>query len=187
MVGLYGNVQVTMDATEKNKLAAANLKALRSQWELSRDRVISLLEERGISLHVNSLRRIEEGLQPLKLQESIAFADIYGITLDELINSPMDWPTSVLSFEAREGEVRIDQLLEALEAFAYSVKTSAGSLAEFRNEHSQNEKYRELERKIGPWSAGLKALKEPFTKLNRDVSCIDSTLDEVDELLNGSR
>ena len=59
-----------MDATQKNELAAANLKALRSQWGLSRDRVVSMLEERGISLHVNSLRRIEEGVQPLELQES---------------------------------------------------------------------------------------------------------------------
>lgn len=70
--------------------AAANLKALRESKNLSRQNLIDELKERGLNLHSTSLRRIEEGIQPMKVSEASHFANYFGISLDQLIEVPID-------------------------------------------------------------------------------------------------
>ncbi|MGP5242519.1 hypothetical protein [Corynebacterium flavescens] len=70
--------------------AAANLKTLRESKNLSRQNLIDEMKEHGLNLHSTSLRRIEEGIQPMKVNEASHFADYFGITLDQLVERPID-------------------------------------------------------------------------------------------------
>lgn len=188
VVGHAGKLQVELvDARQKNDLAAENLKSLRSQNELSRDRVITLLKERGVSLHVNSLRRIEEGLQPLKLQEAIAFSDIYGITIDELINSPLVWPESVFAFEIRNAESMLKDLANSVWKFAYSLQSGKATLLNFADEYAGSEHYQKLSARIGPWQAGLIEMAKTLEVMGVEHSLLDEALSELKELGDGPR
>lgn len=74
--------------TSSSNFSAENLRQLRSNAGFSRNHLIEQLGRRGVEMHVNSLRRIEEGEQPMKIQEAIAFADIFGMGLDEFVTRP---------------------------------------------------------------------------------------------------
>ncbi|MDN6739186.1 MAG: hypothetical protein L0L74_03660 [Corynebacterium casei] len=176
-----------MDATQKNELAAANLKALRSQWGLSRDRVVSMLEERGISLHVNSLRRIEEGVQPLKLQESIAFADIYGMTISDLIDSPLEWPETVFASIIRGGETDLEEIANAAGKLAYTIKFAHSNLNELAEDHSENGYYRDLESRLQPWLEVAIKVMESLNGFDLDLNYLRQMISEIGEIRNGSR
>lgn len=175
-----------MDAKQMNELAADNLKALRSQYGLSRDKVVSMLEERGISLHVNSLRRIEEGLQPLKLQESIAFADIYGITINELIESPLEWPETVFSSIIKSGETDLEEIVTAAEKLAYTIKFAQSNLVELSEDHSENSYYRDLESRLQPWLETAGKIMQSLEGLNVDLNYLRQMISEIGEN-DGSR
>lgn len=70
--------------------AAANLKKLRESKKLSRQNLIDELKKDGLSIHATSLRRIEEGEQPMKVNEASHFASYFGISLDQFIEIPID-------------------------------------------------------------------------------------------------
>ncbi|HJG64871.1 helix-turn-helix domain-containing protein [Corynebacterium stationis] len=177
----------TMDARQKNDLAAENLKSLRSQHGLSRDRVIALLNERGISLHVNSLRRIEEGEQPLKLQEVVAFSDIYGLTIDELINSPLAWPETNFAFEKRDGEAKLEDIVDAVWRFAYNLQGINATLHQFSDEYASNSYFRELESNFLPWLTVVREIRQSLKNTGADLSLLDETLTELKANAYGSR
>lgn len=45
------------------------------------------MSERGADIHVTTLKRIEEGDQPVKVDELVALSEIYGVPVEEIINS----------------------------------------------------------------------------------------------------
>lgn len=110
---------------ELNDYSAANLRKLRSNKEMSRQELASHLAEFGIHLHVNSLKRIEDGDQPMKLQEAVAFSKVFQIELEDFVFSPVDvigaeiWQRQVL---LREGIAVVFDDLNQLRAVLVEVE-----------------------------------------------------------------
>lgn len=73
---------------ELENIFAFNLRRLRELRGDSRSRVIQYLEKRGIKMHMTTLKRIEDGEQQPKLSEAVAFAEIFGVTVDDLVQVP---------------------------------------------------------------------------------------------------
>ena len=70
--------------------AAINLKALRTAANMSRQALIDGIKEKnGLTLHSTSLRRIEEGEQPMKVNEAMHFASFFEVPLDVFIKAPI--------------------------------------------------------------------------------------------------
>lgn len=70
--------------------AAINLKALRAAANMSRQALIDGLKEKnGLTLHSTSLRRIEEGEQPMKVDEAMYFADFFDVPINAFIEAPI--------------------------------------------------------------------------------------------------
>ena len=70
--------------------AAVNLKALRTAANMSRQALIDgIKESNGLTLHSTSLRRIEEGEQPMKVNEAMHFANFFEVPLDAFIEAPI--------------------------------------------------------------------------------------------------
>lgn len=70
--------------------SAENLKQLRAQTRMSRREVLHLLHDLGIDMHETTLRRIEEGIQPMKVPEAVAFSQVFGTTVEELATGGAD-------------------------------------------------------------------------------------------------
>lgn len=79
-----------MSPRQVSNFAAANIAALRNQSKMSRRALVDLLEERGVHLQETSLKRIEDGNQSVKIEEAVAFADIFGQDLETFITEPID-------------------------------------------------------------------------------------------------
>lgn len=70
--------------------AAVNLKSLRTAANMSRQALIDgIKESNGLTLHSTSLRRIEEGEQPMKVNEAMHFANFFEVPLDAFIEAPI--------------------------------------------------------------------------------------------------
>lgn len=78
-----------------------NLRQFRDKTKMSRQRLSDLLSERGISLHSNSIKRIEDGIQPLKLDEAVALTEIFSVNLNDFVYQPVG------GIEAEVGAARI--------------------------------------------------------------------------------
>lgn len=70
--------------------ASINIAELRKRTGLSRQSLVNALAERGVSLQPTSLKRIEEGTQQVKIEELIAFSDIFDISFEDLIMRPLN-------------------------------------------------------------------------------------------------
>lgn len=96
--------------------AAINLKALRTAANMSRQALIDGIKEKnGLTLHSTSLRRIEEGEQPMKVNEAMHFANFFEVPLDAFIESPIDNSytevrADLKTYASRLYELRIDLL-----------------------------------------------------------------------------
>lgn len=91
-----GKLQAMTEIKQPVNYAAANIKELRKETGMSRRELVDKLAERGVSLHQTSLRRVEEGEQAVKIEEAIAMADIFGMTLEQFVTSPVDRRTAFL-------------------------------------------------------------------------------------------
>lgn len=78
------------DFQQPANFTVQNLRELRKQTGMSRRALIERLGEHGIEMHPNSLRRIEEGHQPMKIHEAQAFAEIFKIGLAEFVTQPVN-------------------------------------------------------------------------------------------------
>lgn len=67
-----------------------NLRELRNTSGMSRRELLEKLQEHGVEMHANSLRRIEDGEQPMKIHEAQAFAAIFNIGLEQFIIQPIN-------------------------------------------------------------------------------------------------
>lgn len=67
---------------------ARNLSKIRAERGYSRREVLELLKSEGIEINPTSFRRMEAGSQPLRIGEVVDFAKIYGVAVQELIDSP---------------------------------------------------------------------------------------------------
>ncbi|AIK86030.1 hypothetical protein CGLAR1_12535 [Corynebacterium glutamicum] len=83
-------VQVTHPMEQPENYTAENLRELRDTSKMSRQTLIEKLRSLGIDMHANSLRRIEEGSQPMKIHEAVAFAQIFKIGLEQFITQPIN-------------------------------------------------------------------------------------------------
>ena len=91
--------------------AAINIRKLRTNKGMSRQEMTEKLSDLGIQMHVNSLRRIEEGNQPIKLFEAIAFAEMFQMGLEQLVSSPLDPIEANVTKHFLELEYKIVELM----------------------------------------------------------------------------
>lgn len=70
--------------------SSANLVELRKRAGFSRREFLEKLEaEEGVKLHPTTLRRIEDGEQPMKVPEALAVSSVFGIDLDDFVAAPI--------------------------------------------------------------------------------------------------
>jgi transcriptional regulator with XRE-family HTH domain len=69
---------------------ASNLKTLRAQHGYTMEQAIAALAQRGLTLQLSTLSRLENGKRALKLHEAPAIADLYGISLAWLLVDPIE-------------------------------------------------------------------------------------------------
>ncbi|AZA11095.1 helix-turn-helix domain-containing protein [Corynebacterium gerontici] len=69
--------------------ANVNVKTLRGLSGMSRRQLVEELGYRGVSLPQTSLSRIENGEQAVKIEEAIAFADIFEVPLEGFLLEPI--------------------------------------------------------------------------------------------------
>lgn len=81
--------------------ASTNVRELRAAFRMSRRALVEALGDRGVNLHQTSLRRIEEGEQSVKIEEAIAFADVFCMDLEEFITKPLYSKRAQAALDAR--------------------------------------------------------------------------------------
>lgn len=96
------------DFQQPTNFTVQNLRELRKQTGMSRRVLIERLGEHGIEMHPNSLRRIEEGHQPMKVQEVLAFAEIFNIDLTEFITQPINPASAKIEGAVQELQELLD-------------------------------------------------------------------------------
>lgn len=74
--------------------SSENLKTLRQLTGMSRKALLEKMEEAGVAMHATTLKRIEDGEQPMKANEAARFAELFGVGLDDFITRPMDERTA---------------------------------------------------------------------------------------------
>lgn len=74
-------------ADSVTEVVSENLRRLRDERGISRRKLQQLLEDAGVPIHVTTLKRIEEGTQPVKIDDLVALAGIYAVSLEELTTS----------------------------------------------------------------------------------------------------
>ena len=82
--------------------ASTNLKELRASAEMSRNDLLRELEDRGVTMHTTTLRRLEEGSQQMKVDELVALCDIFELSLDDFATRPVDELTARLTEALRD-------------------------------------------------------------------------------------
>ncbi|MBY0797278.1 helix-turn-helix domain-containing protein [Corynebacterium parakroppenstedtii] len=92
----------------------ANIKALRGYMGMSRAELLRQLEDDyGISLHQSSLKRIEDGEQPVKAYEAVALSEIFDIELHKLVTEPLEDETANLNALTRKYRSAVSSLIVA--------------------------------------------------------------------------
>lgn len=99
--------------------AAVNLKALRTAANMSRQSLIDEIKEKnGLTIHSTSLRRIEEGEQPMKVNEAMHFANFFEVPLDAFIEAPIGHSYTEIQADLKTYYSRRYSLRLELEAWA---------------------------------------------------------------------
>lgn len=77
----------------------------REQRRWSRATVRGELERRGAGMHISTIAKIEAGDRAVRPEELVAFADLFGVTVDALLGrrggSDLVWAVSKLSSNAQ--------------------------------------------------------------------------------------
>lgn len=87
---------------EVHDYSSENLRELRKNADFSRREILEKLENLGVKMHPTTLRRIEDGEQNMKVHEARAVAEIFGMTLNDLVDAPVN---------ADEAEIRTRMFL----------------------------------------------------------------------------
>lgn len=98
------------------ELAARNIKALREQLKLSKRELAELVSDYGVKMYPTTVSRIENGEQPVKLNEAIALSKVFVVPLEQLAENevvPNERDTVARDLH-RSAERQINQLFEAL-------------------------------------------------------------------------
>ena len=77
---------------DRARLIAVNLRAARERARLSQRETAELMRKRGRPFHQQTIARIERGQQDLTVDEAAAIAEIYGVTVGEIIGDPQNIP-----------------------------------------------------------------------------------------------
>lgn len=68
----------------------SNIRACRKYADMSRAQLLKELEKYGISLHQSSLKRMEDGDQPVKVHEALALSEIFDVELYDFVSEPLN-------------------------------------------------------------------------------------------------
>lgn len=96
---------------ELTNYTAVNIRACRRYAEMSRADLLKELESYGIYLHQSSLKRIEDGEQPVKVHEAVAFARIFDVGLEDFITTPLDEDEGKLATLLRKYRSEVSELM----------------------------------------------------------------------------
>lgn len=99
--------------------AAENLRKLREERGLSRQGLINAMEDFGLSLHSTTLRRIEDGSQPMKVNEAAAFAEFFEVSLDQFVSLPIDMKTAKAQIDYKRINERRHDFESGLSAYVF--------------------------------------------------------------------
>lgn len=133
---------------ELTNYTAVNIRACRRYAEMSRADLLKELESYGIYLHQSSLKRIEDGDQPVKVHEAVALARIFEVGLEDFITTPLDEDEGQLStllrkyrsdiaelaavnWSAMESRKRLSEAVENYTAPTSPAKREAEALLDF--------------------------------------------------------
>lgn len=75
---------------EVHDYSSENLRELRKNAGFSRRELLEKMEGMGVKMHPTTLRRIEDGDQNMKVHEAQAVAEIFGMSLDDLVSDPIN-------------------------------------------------------------------------------------------------
>lgn len=109
-------------STKKPKdYSGSNVRELRKLGGYSRNEITKRLEEFDVHMHQTSLRRIEEGQQPLKIVEALAFCEIFKVTLKELITRPVDPTSAMVEGQLRKAKSALGTIFNAHSYLTFAV------------------------------------------------------------------
>lgn len=86
-MGMQKTRSTKTDMNPTSVAAAHNVARLRAEHCWPRQELLERLARHGITMQPTALRRIESSEQRIRLDEAVAFASIFDVTLDELITS----------------------------------------------------------------------------------------------------
>lgn len=116
-----------MEPAERfSNYSAANIAELRRQSGLSRQAVVDQLAEYGVHLPPTSLRRIEQGVQSVKIEEAQAFAHMFDIDLADFITKPVNPKVAKIGQSIQGHRAQ----LKALSAQLFEVVTAWNDMVE---------------------------------------------------------
>lgn len=72
---------------EVNSRVAENIRQIRDDLGLSRRKVQTLTSEYGSEIHLTTLRRLEEGSQPIRASEIVTLSRIYGVSVESILDT----------------------------------------------------------------------------------------------------
>lgn len=102
--------------------SAENLRRLRASSGNSRKDMIEYLSTFGLEMHETTLRRIENGVQPMKAAEIIAVCKTFGMDVEEFLTKPVNPEEAYLSDLLAKVTASRDEADRWLGNFANQVK-----------------------------------------------------------------
>ncbi|MGO9098676.1 MAG: helix-turn-helix domain-containing protein [Mycobacterium sp.] len=99
-----------------------NVRTERESRKLSLAQLAKLLQDKGLKVHTTTIAKIEYGERPAKLDEAVALADVFGVSLDSLIGrrsrtGDKSLPLNALAKRAHGTAVTIDALEAGLREY----------------------------------------------------------------------
>jgi transcriptional regulator with XRE-family HTH domain len=143
-----------------------NLRRERESRKLTLATLAKLLQDKGLSVHATTIAKIEYGERPAKLDEAVAVADVFGVSLDALIGrrrsrtGDKNLPLHALAKRTVGTAVAAD----ALEA---GVREYLDELQEFTLRRDEAAAVTECERAAEALAAAAAATRRAAVKLER--------------------
>lgn len=126
--------------------SSTNLKELRTSSGMSRNDLLRQLEDRGVTMHTTTLRRLEDGTQQMKVDELVAFCDIFELSLDDFATRPVDELSARLTEVLRDLRTTRRTVGFHLSTYIHELEKAANVLGEPNTPSAaQNSTVREIE------------------------------------------
>jgi transcriptional regulator with XRE-family HTH domain len=130
------NVKLTFMAGQKwvdsefSQRLGRRLKRLRTERPLTQEKLADLLDRNGIPMSWTQLARIEKGQRSLRAVEAAALADIFNVSVDQLLGGRRARPKADLTYALRAALHAKEQAHWAVESHQRTLSEAADELAD---------------------------------------------------------